>query len=62
MWCVYCDNDAVACVCEDLDERCKKLSQRAKLKYRRCNLCYKSYAACECDDPEWFLVKAILDE
>ena len=53
MWCMKCNRDLSECICEDLDERLKSLSNDGTLTYRKCLKCGKHYDLCKCENPEW---------
>lgn len=50
MWCVRCDNDFTFCLCEDADERLRKLRDHPNLLIPWCERCDHAVSRCVCGE------------
>lgn len=52
MFCSKCSRDLKNCVCPDIDERMRGLTDKGgPLAAKWCMICDKHYARCRCDEP-----------
>ena len=56
MFCHRCDNALHFCVCDDLNDRMRELTDRNGAVYSRwCKTCDQHYCRCDCEEPDWWL-------
>lgn len=53
MYCMKCNNELSQCTCSDINERLKIAVATGHVAYKKCTLCDKHYALCECANPQW---------
>lgn len=55
MWCGRCNNDVMACECEDLNERMRTASDSQYVALKWCRGCDSYYAKCDCEFPDFVI-------
>jgi len=53
MWCMKCNKDLAECVCPDIAERLRAISDSVRIASRWCLACDKHHSQCKCEHPVW---------
>lgn len=53
MWCGRCNKELHACVCPDINERLRAISDSKTVASQWCLACDKHHSQCRCERPVW---------